>query len=98
MIGDSLNINFMDVAERSYQRADQATKTGYRGSSINIIQVAEPIKDSITIVVYSNSFKKDPDTLKVIRVNGKWLVDLKYLYLHDADTLRPLELINDKIK
>lgn len=98
MLPDSVNVNYMDVAERNYQRADQSTKDGYRMSSINIINVKDIVKDSITVLIYSNSFKKDPDTLKVIKSNGQWLVDLKYLYLHDADTLHPAEIINDKIK
>lgn len=98
MLPDSLNINYMDVAERSYQRTDQATKDGYRAASINIIQVKETVKDSVTLVIFSNSFKKDPDTLKVILKDGQWLVDLKYLYQHDMDTLKPAEIINDKIK
>ncbi len=98
MLADSVNTNYMDVAERSYQRAEQTIKDGYRSSSINIVSVKEPIKDSVTVVVYSNSFKKDPDTLKVIKSNGQWLVDFKYLYLHNTDTLHLKEIINDKIK
>jgi hypothetical protein len=98
MLPDSLNVNYMDVAERSYQRTDQETKDGYRAASINIIQVKEAVKDSVTLVIFSNSFKKDPDTLKVIRKEGQWLVDLKYLYLHNSDTLQSAEIINDKIK
>jgi hypothetical protein len=98
MLDDSLNVNYMDVAERSYKRTDQATKDGYRAASINIIEVKEAVEDSVTIVIFSNSFKKDPDSLKVIRKEGQWLVDLKYLYLHDMDTLSPAEIINDKIK
>ncbi|MCY7309247.1 MAG: DUF4878 domain-containing protein [Chitinophagaceae bacterium] len=98
MLEDSVNTNYMDVAERSYQRADQTIKDGYRSSSINIVSVKETIKDSVTVVTYSNSFKNDPDTLKVIKSNGQWLVDFKYLYLHNADTLHVKEIINDKIK
>jgi Domain of unknown function (DUF4878)/Vanin C-terminal domain len=98
MLPDSINTNFMDVAERSYQRNSQANKDGYRSSSINIVSVKEPIKDSVTVVIYSNSFKKDPDTLKVIKSNGQWLVDFKYLYQHDADTVQTKIITNDKIK
>jgi hypothetical protein len=98
MLDDSINTNFMDVAERSYQRTSQANKDGYRSSSINIVSVQEPIKDSVTVVIFSNSFKNDPDTLKVIKSNGQWLVDLKYLYQHDADTLQSKTITNDTIK
>jgi Domain of unknown function (DUF4878) len=98
MLPDSVNINYMDVAERSYQRADQTIKDGYRSSSINIVSVKEPIKDSVTVVIYSNSFKNDPDTLKVLKTNGQWLVDFKYLYEHGTDTLQHKIVVNDTIK
>lgn len=88
LLPDSINSSYMDVAERSYQRADRDTKDGYRSASINIIEMNEPVKDSVTVIIYSNSFKNDPDTLKLVKQNGQWLVDLKYLYLHDTDSLQ----------
>jgi hypothetical protein len=63
----------------------QIQKNGYRSSSINIHEV-KPVNDSTTMVIYSNSFKNDKDTLRVLKVRGQWLVDLKYLYEHDMDT------------
>jgi hypothetical protein len=97
LLTDSVNINWMDVAERSYQKTDDDTKRGYRSSSINIHQV-NPVNDSTTVVIYSNSFKNDHDTLKIIKEKGQWLVDLKYLYEHDMDTLFNKPVIKDSIK
>jgi len=88
MLSDSVNNNWMDITERSYQKADRDTKAGYAGASINIHEV-KPANDSTTIVVYSNSFKNDHDTLKVLKQSGKWLIDLKYLFLHDEETANP---------
>lgn len=98
MLSDSVNVNYMDVAERSYQKAEQLTKDGYRTSSINIISVMEPVKDSVTVVIYSNSFKNDHDTLKVLKINGQWMVDFKYLYEHDAGILPTKTNTNDTAK
>jgi len=86
MVQDSVNLNYLEVAERSYQKMDPETKNNYRAASINIHNVSEPIKDSVTVVIFSNSFKNDHDTLKVLHLEGKWLVDLKYLYEHAMDT------------
>jgi|SRR5205085_12235866 hypothetical protein len=94
MLQDTANLQFLDVAERNYERAPVETINSYRGSTINIHQV-NPVNDSTTVVVYSNSFKKDHDTLKVLKVNNQWLVDLKYLYQHDMDTARPGKLAID---
>ena len=97
MLADSVNTNYMDVAERSYQRADKQIKEGYRTSTIKIHEIREPLKDSVTIVIYSNSYRNDPDTLRVIKINGQWLVDLKYLYEHDTDTLLNKTSLNDTL-
>lgn len=97
LLPDSANTNWMDVAERSYQRTEQAVKDGYRTASINIHKVTE-VNDSTTVLIYSNSFKNDHDTLKVLRKNGRWLVDLKYLFDHDADTVVTPAAARDTIR
>lgn len=98
MLQDSVNLNFLDVAERSYNKADQGVKDGYRGASIRFYDPLTPSNDSVSILVYANSFKNDPDTLKVVKVNNTWLVDLKYLYLHDSDTATHKMSTTDTLK
>ena len=83
MLTDSSNSNYMDVAERSFQNADQGVKNSYRSSTI-IIHEVNNVNDSTTIIIYSNSYKNVHDTLRVIKTNQQWLVDLKYLYEHGA--------------
>jgi hypothetical protein len=97
LLADSVNINYLDVAERSYQKTDAEIKRDYRASSINIHQVT-PVNDSTTVIIFSNSFKNDHDTLKIVRQTGQWLVDLKYLYEHDSDTLLHKPMYKDSIK
>ncbi len=98
MLADSVNTNFMDVAERSFQNINQSIKDGYRAASIKILNVMDVVKDSQTVIIYSNSFMNNPDTLKVLNVNGQWLVDFKYLYQHDADTTIQKPVVNDTLK
>lgn len=98
MLQDSVNLSFLDVAERSYKNAAQSVKDGYRASSIRFYDPLAAPNDSVSILVYSNSFKNDPDTLKVIKVNNTWLVDLKYLYQHDNDTLLNKPVVTDSLK
>ena len=86
MLQDSSNNQFMDAVERSYEKMVPDAINSYRGASINIHQVT-PVNDSTTIIIYSNSFKNDHDTLKVIKTKEQWLIDLKYLYEHDIDTI-----------
>ena len=80
IVQDSTNIQDIDVAEQHYtQRLDVTQQRGYRESQI-IIHDTRELNDSTTIVVYSNTFKKQRDSVKVVRVNGTWLVDLKYSF------------------
>jgi Domain of unknown function (DUF4878)/Vanin C-terminal domain len=97
MLPDSVNNNYMDVAERSFNNADQSVKDSFRTSTI-IIHTVKDVNDSATIVIYSNSFKNNQDTLRVIKLNNQWLVDLKYLYEHDADTISANRIIKDSLK
>src|SRR5574338_672365 len=86
MLQDSANIQYLDAVERNYQKLDENTKDGYREASINIHRV-DPINDSTTIIIYSNSFKNDNDTLRVLKSNQQWMADLKYIFEHNRDTI-----------
>lgn len=94
LLPDSVNTNWMDVAERSYQKNDEDTKRSYRSSSINIHHV-KSVNDSTTVVIFSNSFKNDHDTLKVLKNNGQWLIDLKFLFVHDMDSALAIPVKKD---
>jgi PBP1b-binding outer membrane lipoprotein LpoB len=77
---DSANREYLNITERSFrQRLSSEERRLYRESSINIHDIRQ-VNDTITIVHYSNSYKKIKDSLKVIMHNGQWLVDLKYSF------------------
>ena len=80
MLRDSLNTQLLDAFETNYQqRMSKDDKRGYREASINMHNVRQ-LNDSVTIVNYSNSFKKKNDSLKIIHINNQWLVDFKYSF------------------
>jgi Domain of unknown function (DUF4878) len=97
MLPDSVNTNYMDVAERSFNNATQSVKDSFRTSTI-IIHTVDEVNDSTATIVFSNSFKKEKDELKVLKINNQWLVDLKYLYQHGTDTISAKPIINDSLK
>ena len=88
LISDSVNNQFFDAYERLYQNTDPEDKRGYRESSINI-QSVHPLNDSVSIIHYSNSFKKKMDSLKVVREDQEWKVDLKYTF--PSSTIPPAQ-------
>lgn len=80
MIADSVNNQFLDAFQRNYtDRMSRDDKKGYREASINIHSL-RPVNDSTTVVNYSNSYKKQNDSLKVVKTAAGWLVDLKYSF------------------
>jgi len=80
IIADTTNTQYLDIFERNFKnRMRPEDKKGYRNASINIHKVRE-VDDSTTVVNYSNSYMKKIDSLKVSRLNGQWLIDVKYSY------------------
>ncbi len=81
MLHDSLNDERLDAVSRMELSSDE--KQGLWDASINI-HSRKLLDDSTSIIVYSNSFhKENQDTLKVVKKDGKWLVDFKYLFDHE---------------
>jgi hypothetical protein len=74
---DSLNSQIFDAYERIYKNRSSVDKKGYKGSTIQIHSV-RTVNDSVSVVSYSNSFKKIVDSLKVMKDKGDWKIDLKY--------------------
>jgi hypothetical protein len=86
MLQDSTNMQLLDTYESNYQtNMSREDKRGYRESSITLYD-SRQVNDSITIVSYSNSYKKQKDSLKVVRNNNDWVVDYKYSVFRETDT------------
>ena len=98
MLIDTPNVQYLENAASAYQKLDTIKKEGYAESSIIIHSAEERIKDSVAIVIYSNSFMNNPDTLRVLKQNNNWLVDLKYLYEHDFDTTGQPHVLKDSLQ
>jgi hypothetical protein len=80
MVQDSTNTQLLDAYESNYEtHMNREDKRGYREASITLYDSRQE-NDSVTIVNYSNSYKKKRDSLKVVRINNQWLVDLKYSF------------------
>jgi len=85
MLKDSANLEYLNVTERSYQRLSSDEKSGLKAASLRFFDTKQ-VNDSTTVTIFANSYKNDKDTLRIVRANGRWLVDLKYLFEHGMDT------------
>jgi len=80
MLQDSTNSQLLDAYESNYQaHMNKEDKRGYREASITFYDTRE-VNDSVAIINYSNSYKNQKDSLRVLRSGGTWLVDLKYSF------------------
>jgi hypothetical protein len=79
LLNDETNKQYFETFKHQYQLKDKSELGKYKAADI-IINSLEPLKDT-TIINYSNSYKKDTkNKLRLIRSNGKWLIDLKYTF------------------
>ena len=76
LLQDSTNRLLMAKWRKDFERVDQETKNQYKDASILPITI-QSANDSVTTYTFSNSYKKDTTTIKIVRINGEWLVDLK---------------------
>jgi hypothetical protein len=86
MLQDSTNTGYLFLTERMYANKSAEDKKQLKEASLHFYNYPNPKpNDSTTIVVFSNSYKNKKDTLRVIKTAGRWLVDLKYLFLHGLE-------------
>jgi len=83
MVNDSVNNEQINTIQRLNERQAKEEKEKYQTASIRIHQNRN-VNDSTSIIYYSNSYKNKIDSLKVIRLKGKWLVDFKYIFHTDT--------------
>ena len=80
VLKEETNKQYFDLFRKDYESKSKAELENYRNADI-IINEISPVNDSVSIVNYSNSFKRDKSNkIKMVRVNGQWLVDLKYTF------------------
>jgi hypothetical protein len=82
LLNDSVNLFLINKWKEGFDKMDKDTRQQYREASILPINITA-INDSVTSYTFSNSFRKDTTTVRIVRVHGDWLVDLKEIILND---------------
>ena len=81
LVKDSTNNQMIDIYEKDYNTSlPPEDKKAYKTASIRFLKETHEVNDSTTIVHYSNSYKNRPDSLKVIKLNGQWFIDLNFTF------------------
>lgn len=80
VLKEETNKQFFELFKKEFESKSKSELESFKNADI-IINEISPINDSVSIINYSNSFKKDKSNkLKMVRINGQWMVDLKYTF------------------
>jgi hypothetical protein len=80
LLKDETNTQIFERFKKQYSEKDKATLEKYKNAEI-IVNETSYVTDSIYIFNYSNSYRPaDKTVLKLVRIDNKWLVDLKYTF------------------
>jgi Domain of unknown function (DUF4878) len=80
MLKDDANREALQNMEKAAARLSKDELEGYKLADI-IVNEIENVSDSVTVIHYSSSYKREnKKALKLVKQNGRWLVDLKYTF------------------
>ena len=85
LLQDSLNVQLLETAEAKYSKLSSAEKASYMDAH-PILHDSRKVNDSVTVVKFSNSYTNRKDSLKVVRIQGQWVIDLKYSFFRTDST------------
>ncbi len=80
LLKDETNRQYFDRFQQSYNAKGKDKLEKYKDADIIVNEVSY-VTDTVCIFNYSNSYSLDVKTiLKLVRVDNKWLIDLKYTF------------------
>jgi hypothetical protein len=80
LLKDTTNLILLKQQEQNYAHLSAKDKNEFRSSSIRPVEI-KTVNDSVTLYKYYNTFhNKDTTTIKIVKIDSEWLVDLKSIF------------------
>ncbi|MBL0182008.1 MAG: hypothetical protein IPP96_06800 [Chitinophagaceae bacterium] len=79
LLKNETNKELFSRFKKDYSTKKEEVLEKYKKADI-LVNETSYVTDSIFIFNYSNSYTKEAKNLKLVRVNGKWLVDFQYTF------------------
>ncbi len=80
VLDEDVNNQYFELSKKEFGAKSKDELKNYKESFI-IVNEIKQTNDSVTIVNFSNSYKKTvKNEVKVVRVDGKWRIDLKHTF------------------
>ncbi len=79
IVNDEQNEQLLQDYSRWYSKQASTKTNAFKNANVVIHSIEPVVADSMEIIYYSNSSEQDvKNKLKLVRVNGQWLIDFKY--------------------
>jgi hypothetical protein len=80
LLQDSVNIMILDKWKNGYNKLANEERVKYLDANILPVSIQNE-NDSTISYVFTNTYKNtDTTTIKIFKINGEWLVDLKDIH------------------
>ncbi|HQW83527.1 MAG TPA: DUF4878 domain-containing protein [Ferruginibacter sp.] len=80
LLKDDTNMQIFERFKKQYNQKGKDVLEKYKNADIIVNEISY-VTDTVCIFNYSNSYNiTDKTPLKVVRIDGKWLIDLKYTF------------------
>ena len=80
VLNEDSNNQYFDLSKKEFEAKSKEELKLYKDADL-IINEIKNLNDSVTIVNFSNSYKKSiKNEVKVVKVSGQWFVDLKHTF------------------
>lgn len=80
LLRDEINLELFNRFRKQYSAQKKEVLEKYKEADI-LVNETSYVTDSIYIFNYSNSYARElKNKIKLVRVNGKWLVDFQYTF------------------
>lgn len=80
LLDDSTNVQYFELLKDFANKMSPEDRRGYSEANIIIDSSITP-SDSVNIIYFTNSFKRKPSKIKMVKKNKDWLVDFKYTFI-----------------
>lgn len=84
VLKDRDNERLVETLEKNYRKLPEPEKRSFREASV-IVTKMNNTGDSVMLINFSNSYKKTPQEIKLVRYEGEWWVDLKYTFTGNTE-------------
>lgn len=79
LLKDSTNMEYLNGLREFNKNSTKIERQNYSEANI-IIDSIKDVSDSVNIIFYSNTYKKEPTKLKMVKHDKNWLVDFKFTF------------------